>query len=218
MMNKKGYDELEELISKNLKGLQPDQFLKKASEENTIILDTRDAKDAMKSYIKGSIILPLNINYAIWAATLFKPDTKFLLVTEKGNEREAMIRLARVGYNNTIGYLNGGIDLFTGKDLTSLAPVDDYSKLNLIDVREKGEYESEGVIEKAKLVPLSTIFNNIEEIRAMKTPIGVYCKSGARSTIAGSILNKYNIRDVYANVGFKKLIEKGAKVIKYIKI
>ena len=140
---------------------------------------------------------------------------------DKGKEKEAMIRLARVGYQNTVGYLDGGFDLLTGYKnelITNLLPTGDPDKSNFVDVREIPEYEDEGIIENSNLIPLSKLKSHINEISTMRMPLGLYCKTGARSTIAGSILKKYDINNVFSLGGFKNMVEKGYKVIKYIKI
>ena len=82
------------------------------AEQSIVMLDTRTAKEFESGYIPGSICLPLSINYAIWAGTLFKPSSKFFIISSEGKEKESVIRLARIGYDNIIGVLKGGVDAY----------------------------------------------------------------------------------------------------------
>ena len=75
--------------------------------EGATILDTRSADDFEKGYIPGSINIGLNGQFAVWVGTLIDIRKKLVLITEPGKESETVLRLARVGYENVVGYLTG---------------------------------------------------------------------------------------------------------------
>jgi hydroxyacylglutathione hydrolase len=79
------------------------------AEQGILLLDTRTPKEFETGFIPGSVSLPLTMNFAIWAGTLFKPSTKFFIIASEGKEKESVIRLARIGYDNVVGVLRGGI-------------------------------------------------------------------------------------------------------------
>ena len=82
------------------------------------ILDTRTAKEFETGYIPGSICLPLTLNYAIWAGTLFNSSSKFFIIASEGKEKESVIRLARIGYDNILGVLRDGVEAYKAKGNT----------------------------------------------------------------------------------------------------
>jgi rhodanese-related sulfurtransferase len=108
------------------------------------VLDTRGAEEFDKGFVPGSINLSLTMNYAIWAGTLFPPGSKFFIIAEAGKEKEAVLRLARIGYDHCVGVLDGGIDAYkaSGKPMSStktIAAADVRSDLTIYDVRNPGE-------------------------------------------------------------------------------
>ena len=100
---------IEEVINKALVPVAKPDYAELAK-QGVMVIDTRNSVDFMSGLIPGSLNLPLTMNYAIWAGTLFSPTTKFFLVTDPGKEKESIIRLARIGYDNIVGYLDGGVD------------------------------------------------------------------------------------------------------------
>lgn len=221
------YESIYNVIEKSLKGINSEEFSNFLHSDdfksgNLVILDTRDFQIANKNFIRGSIIIPLKITYAIWTATLFNQNTKFILITDSGKERESIVRLARVGYENVIGYLEGGIEeyiKFKKEDIVSInTPSNDEIKklindntVSILDVREKGELENSGKIKNAITYPLSNLISQIEELKSLNKPIGIYCKTGGRASVAGSILVKNNIdsKNLYLLGGFDTLIGLG---------
>jgi len=116
------------------------------AEQGIVILDTRTAKEFETGFIPGSISLPLSINYAIWAGTLFVPQTKFFIIANEGKEHESVVRLARIGYDNVIGFLRGGIEGYkaNGKPLDTIKNINGAEVLpdmTIIDVRNPPELE-----------------------------------------------------------------------------
>ena len=112
-MNKIGYDDLDMVITKNLKPLISTEF-SELNKDDTVILDSRSPQDFSKGFIKGSINIGLKGQFAPWVGAILSPESPLLLIVDKGFEREAITRLARVGYENVIGFLDGGIDSYEG--------------------------------------------------------------------------------------------------------
>ena len=116
------------------------------AEQGIVILDTRTAKEFETGFIPGSISLPLSINYAIWAGTLFVPSTKFFIIANEGKEYESVVRLARIGYDTVIGFLRGGIEAYkaNGNPLDIIKNINGSEVLpdmTIIDVRNPTELE-----------------------------------------------------------------------------
>ena len=227
-MNKEGYQDIDKLLENSIKALKYDEFNKLFNSPDVITIDSRDIAISSNEFVKGSHLIPLNINYAVWCATLFNPEQKIILITNPGTEKESIVRLFRVGYNNVLGYLDGGIDKYrenNKENLVSIRKIDfdegkkmiDENKIDLVDVREVKEFENTGVIDNSKLFPLSELEKKVLMLKNLDKPLGVYCRTGARATIASSILFKNNITNFYWLGTFSGLAEKGAKIIKYIK-
>lgn len=227
-MNKEGYESVENLLNKTLKSLNFEEFESVRKQPDVVVVDSRDPSLSTRGFLRGSYLIPLNITYAIWCATLFKPEHKILFITYPGTEKESIIRLFRVGYYNILGYLEGGIDTIKEKSPENIATINkidydqakkliDENKVDLFDVREQTEFENTGVIENSKLYPLSDLEKKIEEAKKFQKPLGIYCRTGGRATIASSIFNKYNYNNFYLMGAFTGLVEKGVKVVKYLK-
>ena len=149
----------------------------------------------------GSINIGLNGKYAISAANLIDLNTKILIIADIGSERESITRLNRVGFENILGFLSGGIDSIKnntllidsidqklGKDLHSL------SNYEVIDVRNKSEFNTKHLAD-SKNFPLYDILNNKNNFNNEKKYV-IYCLSGYRSIIASSLLKKNNIKNI----------------------
>lgn len=129
--------------------LTPAQFEQKVS-EGYVILDTRNREDYFKGFVKGSYSLDLSTTFALWVGKLITPDNKFVIVCAQGKELEVITRLARIGYDNVAGFLEGGVENWknSGKNLESMKSyknqefVEIYKKdktIQVLDVREIGE-------------------------------------------------------------------------------
>lgn len=219
MMNIKGYEGIDTVLAKGKHALQVSDFEALANETGALVLDTRDAPEFSKGFIPNSINIGINGSFAPWVGTLV-PGVKqpLLLVAEPGMEEEVITRLARVGYDNTIGYLDGGFEAWkqAGKQVDSipsvtvdeLADVMEEGQAILLDVRKQSEYNSEHVA-GAENVPLDFINDSMERIPKNKTCY-VHCAGGYRSMIFASILkargfdNLVDVKD-----GFKAIKESG---------
>ncbi|WP_192821268.1 rhodanese-like domain-containing protein [Rufibacter sp. LB8] len=213
-MNKQGYDNIADVLEKGLQALSPEAFELVANETGALVLDTRNPEDFAKGFIPNAINIGIDGNFAPWVGTLI-PDIKqqILLVTEEGREEEVVTRLARVGYDYTIGYLKGGFTAWqnAGKEtdtITSISPTEfeqrykEDSTIRVIDVRKPSEYQSEHV-ETASNAPLDYLNDYLAEI-PKDEEVYLHCAGGYRSMIAGSIL-KARGYDNLVNVqeGFK---------------
>lgn len=205
-MNKKGYDEFDTVLSRGSVGLSPDEFEMVAEAEEALILDTRDKTAFKKSFIPNSIFIGLSGTFAPWVGALI-PDIKqpILIVADEGKAEEVVTRLARVGYDNSLGYLKGGIEAWknSGKELDSISyitPTDFAAKLQdkkvdtVLDVRRPGEYMAEHLV-VAQSFPLDYINNNMHKISPTETYY-LQCASGYRSVIAASILKARGFENV----------------------
>lgn len=198
LMNIKGYESIDEVLHKGTQALSPTEFEVAANETDALLLDTRDAQVFAKGFIPNSINIGIDGNFAPWAGTLI-PDIKqtILLIADEGREEEIVTRLARVGYDNTIGYLKGGFEAWknAGKETDAIESisVDELAKrmeenpdLNILDVRKKSEHFSEHVLDSENIA-LDYINEHIAEVNKDKTYY-VHCAGGYRSMIFNSIL------------------------------
>ena len=153
LLNKTGYSDLDQVLDSGNIPLSVDLFEELAENNNTLILDVRTQQEFVKNHIPGSIFIGLNGGFAPWVGTLIKDITQpILLVVPEGKSEEAVTRLARVGYDNTIGYLDGGIESWinAGKKRDQITSItanefEQHTKnetINVLDVRKYGEYQS----------------------------------------------------------------------------
>lgn len=228
IMNIKGYDSIDNVLERGRHALSPAAFEAAANETGALILDTRDAQTFAKAFIPNSINIGIDGSFAPWVGTLI-PDVKqeILIVAEPGREEEVVTRLARVGYDYCIGYLDGGIDawLKAGMETDSIRSVDAEEvsiilgrdpHARVLDVRKKSEFDSEHVVD-AENAPLDFINESMAQIDRKKTYY-VHCAGGYRSMVFVSILRARgfdNLVDVAG--GFKALKESGFfKVTDYV--
>ncbi|MFN3849719.1 MAG: MBL fold metallo-hydrolase [Spirosomataceae bacterium] len=199
IMNIIGYESLDTVMERGKKALSPIEFEVAANETEALILDSRKAGEFAKGFIPNSINIGLDSNFAMWVGDLI-PDIKqeILLVTDEGKEEETITRLARVGYDFTIGFLEGGFEAWkaAGKDYETVDRIsaEEFAKRFkaenplVFDVRKKSEFDSEH-IEGAINIPLNAINNHLAEIPKDK-PFILHCAGGYRSMIAASILKQ----------------------------
>lgn len=226
-MNKKGYSSIDDVLRKGTTALSPAAFEAAANETSAIILDTRDAQSFARAFIPNSINIGIDGGFAPWVGALI-PDVQqpILLVTDNGREEEVVTRLARVGYDNTLGFLQGGIQswMADGGELDQIQSVsaeemaESFSKggFEILDVRKNSEYLSEHLLE-ATNAPLDYINESMLMVDKNKTYF-VHCAGGYRSMIFASILRARgydNLIDVQG--GFKAIKESGKmKVSEYV--
>lgn len=193
MMNKMGYETIDAVISRGNNALSNIEF-NEAVENGALILDVRNQEDFIKGFIPNSMFIGLNGTFAMWVGALVEDiNQEIVLIAPEGKEEEAVLRLARVGYDNTLGYLKGGVQAFEGK-LTTIDTISTsefegiYKDSNVVDVRKPGEFSAEHVAD-AKSFPLDFINEHLNDLDK-NTPYHVHCAGGYRSVIAISILMK----------------------------
>jgi len=218
VMNKEGYESIDEVLDRGLQALSPDGFEAAANETGALILDTRHQDEFAKGFIPNSIFIGIDGNFAPWVGALITDiKQQLLIVAEEGKEEEVVTRLARVGYDNAIGFLKGGFKAWKkeGKEvdsLESISPEEFASTYKaksplVIDVRKPGEYDAEHV-DKAINIPLDYINEHMAEFTHDQDQY-IHCAGGYRSMIASSILKARGF-DNLVNIeeGFKGISEK----------
>lgn len=217
-INKEGYESLDAVVEQSLKPLSIAE-IKKAVEDHELLLDTRNAEVFTLGFIPGSVFIGLEGRFAEWAGSLLPFDKPIILVTEPGMEKETIIRLARVGFSNVKGYVDGGFeawrsageetDMIINIEADELAmdiPFDD--KLVVLDVRKPTEF-AEGHVKDALNIPVNDLTDplNIASLEEDQN-IYVHCQGGYRSMIATSLLKRegiHNLRNIVG--GFNKIKE-----------
>ncbi len=199
LMNIKGYESLDTVMERGKKALPVEAFEMVANESRALLLDTRNASEFRKGFIPNSINIGLEGNFAQWVGEMI-PDInqEILLITDPGKEEEAITRLSRVGYDHTLGYLEGGFETWSkaGKEIDTIRRIkaDEFAAMFrkgdviAFDVRKKSEYEAEHLI-GAENIPLNRINDHLAQFPKDK-PFVVFCAGGYRSMIAASILKQ----------------------------
>lgn len=220
MMNIKGYESIDTVLERGNAALDPDAFEAAANETGAVMLDTRDARVFAQGFIPNSINIGIDGSFAPWVGAMI-PDIKqkILVIADEGREEEVVTRLARVGYDYTIGHLNGGVQAWkkAGKEtdqIASVTAIEMAERLKqapsptVLDVRKASEHFSEHVIGSVN-IPLDYLNDHLAEISKDKTYL-VHCAGGYRSMIFNSILKSRgydNLIDVQG--GFKAIKESG---------
>jgi hydroxyacylglutathione hydrolase len=217
-INKQGYESLDAVLQKGLEPLSV-QAIKDRLERDAILLDTRQPQVFTTGFVPGSINIGLDGRFAEWAGQLIPFRTPIVLVANAGEEKESLVRLARVGFSDFAGYLDGGfeawekageeIDMIIDVEADELAmdiPFDE--KLLVLDVRKPAEYAN-GHVKDALNIPLNELTDNMN-IASIEDDQNVYihCGSGYRSVIAASLLKRqgmHNLRNVLG--GWDKIKE-----------
>ncbi len=227
LMNIKGYDSIDTVMERGQHAMTAQEFDAAANETGAIVLDTRHESKFVKEHIPNSIFIGLDGTFAPWVGTMM-PDIKqeILLVAEPGHEAEAITRLARVGYDFCIGYLKGGLDSWKNAgfetatiesvQVSQLVEKAKDAAINILDVRRKGEYDSEHVVD-AQNAPLDYINESMLKVDKNKKYF-VHCASGYRSVIFASVLMARGYNNlVNVEGGFKAIKESGAfKLTDYV--
>ena len=208
-MNKTGYDSIDEVISRGTQALSLDAF-KDEIANGALILDVRSQAEFINGFIPGSLFIGLNGQFAMWVGAIIQDiKQRIVLITPEGKEEETVTRLARVGYDHTVGYLKGGVAAWDGKLTTitsvSAEEVAQTEGCTIVDVRKPGEYQSEHV-ENAIFYPLDYMNDELNKLDK-NTTYHVHCAGGYRSVIAISLLmrNGYtNLIDIAGGYGSLK--------------
>jgi len=221
LMNIKGYESFDDVMKRGTQALSPRAFDAAANETEALVLDTREAQKFSEGFVPNSINIGIDGNFAPWVGALI-PDIKqqILLVTDPGREEEVVTRLARVGYDYCIGYLDGGFEAWknAGKEVDTIKRVSaeqlaDIMKANpnapVFDVRKQSEYLSEHV-EGVENAPLDVINESMQSI-PKNEPVYIHCAAGYRSMIFASILRARGYDNLVDVVGGFKAIKDSAK-------
>ncbi len=226
MLNKTGADSLDDVMATGNIALDVDTFEAMANHEGALVLDTRNETNFVQGFVPNSIFIGVDGSFAPWVGALITDlNQPIILVVDEGREEEVITRLSRVGYDNTLGYLKGGIAAWkaAGKEIDTITSVGpdvlkgklETEEINVLDVRKPGEYLAEH-IEKAKNTPLD--FINTEMNRINKdTEYYIHCAGGYRSVIFSSILKSRGF-DKVINVagGFNAIVKEGIPVTDFV--
>lgn len=228
LMNLKGgLPSIDEVIAKGKRPLNAKEFQTAWEAMEALVLDTRSKEAFVAAHIPGSIYIGLDDNFAPWAGTLITNlKQPILFIADDGREEEVVIRLSRVGYDNTVGYLNGGITAWeaagfavdsineiNAEAFASLYVMND-EPIHLLDARRKSEYDSEHLV-GAENFPLDFVNQQMSQLDRNKKYY-IHCAGGYRSVIMASILksrgydNLINIRG-----GYKVLSQTGLRKTSY---
>ena len=201
-LNKLGYNPENESIDKANIALSVEEFKTKSTQAGVIILDVRSAADFVKGFIPNSIFIGIDGGFAPWVGTIIKQvATPILLVCDKGRLEEVATRLSRVGFDNVLGHLNGGVQVWKKNDLATISSIsanafDEIYQadnvIDIIDVRKEAEYKNRHII-SAVFNPLSDLENDKLNSTAENF---VHCAGGYRSVIACSLLKREGIHNV----------------------
>ena len=205
MMNKSGYANIDEIISKGNSPLSPSDFENVANESRAIILDVRHEKEFIQGHIPQSIFIGIDGSFAPWVGAVIKDvNQPILIVGEEDRINEVITRLSRVGFDNTLGYLKGGFKAWEkeGKEMDTVRSVptsqfETEHKTNhnpIFDVRKKGEWDTSH-IKDAHHVCLSMLNEELAQF-PKEDDFYVHCAGGYRSVIASSILKKRGYHNV----------------------
>ncbi|WP_461090151.1 MBL fold metallo-hydrolase [Spirosoma gilvum] len=221
LMNKQGYESIDAVLDRGTQPLSPEAFEAAANETGAVVLDVRSAQVFAKGFIPNSINIGLGGQFAPWVGALI-PDVRqeLLLVCETGTEQEALTRLARVGYDQVLGYLAGGFENWaaSGKEVDTITSISadeladrlEQSPIPVIDVRKPGEFTAEH-IDGAKNVPLDYISENMAEF-PKNEPFYIHCAGGYRSMMAASILKSRGYDNVIDVAGGFGAIQKAGRI------
>ena len=201
-LNKLGYNPENESIDKANIALSVEEFKTKSTQAGVIILDVRSAADFVKGFIPNSIFIGIDGGFAPWVGTIIKQvATPILLVCDKGRLEEVATRLSRVGFDNVLGHLNGGVQVWEQDDLATITSISANAfdeiyqadnMIDIIDVRKETEYKNRHII-SAVFNPLSDLENDQLNSTAENF---VHCAGGYRSVIACSLLKREGIHNV----------------------
>lgn len=225
-LNKEGYEDIAKVLEKGGNALTPDAFEAAANETGAVVLDVRHERDFANAHIPRSIFIGIDGGFAPWVGALIQDISRpILLVAPEGKLKETITRLSRVGFDNVIGYLEGGFNAWVeaGKATDSVETIsaDDFAtlqkanQLSVIDVRKSSEYLSEHVMD-ATNAPLDEINIHLAQFKENEKNY-VHCAGGYRSMIANSILKARGIHNaVDVRGGFDAIKNADVKVSEFV--
>ena len=209
-LNKEGYQNIDKVLKSGMRALSPKEFELLANRSKALILDVRTPQDFAQAHIPNSIFIGLDGNFAPWVGELIVDiQQAILLIVPEGREEEAVTRLARVGFDNTLGYLLGGIESWKKEgrktdvvqsisaselEMAYKSDEENIDEENIFDVRKKSEY-SLSHIERSKNTPLNELNDHLSKY-SKKNMLYIHCAGGYRSMIASSILKSRGIHNI----------------------
>lgn len=220
-INIQGYESIDKVLEKGNKALTVKEFEDVANQTHALLLDTRDPQTFAQGFIPNSINIGIDGSFAVWVGTLIlNINQEILIIADSGREEEVATRLARVGYDNILGHLQGGFEAWkkNQKEMDTIPSIDvlqfaeEISKNNtkVLDVRKVSEYDS-GHLVKAENVPLDYINENINSL-SKDTPYFIHCAGGYRSMIFASILKARGYEHVTDIKGGYKEIKQSSQL------
>src|SRR5450432_149510 len=226
-INKEGYESLDEVMVNALKPLTIKAFKDFIRDDDSICLDTRVSNEFAEGFVPGSINIGLDGRFAEWAGSLLPFDKPFVLVTEPGKEKETVVRLARVGFAQMSGFLEGGFEAWKNSgepiDIVVNIDADEFAmdlpfdpKLKVVDVRRETEF-ADGHVAGARNIPLETLTDPGTMAEFGDTDnIYIHCAGGYRSSIAASLFKRQGIHNLHNITGGWDEIKKleGLEIVK----
>ncbi len=227
LMNIKGYESFDNVKQKGTRALNAKEFEVAANETKAVIIDTRDAQLFAKGFIPNSINIGIDGSFATWVGTLIPSvQQELLIVADEGREEEVITRLARVGYDNSLGFLKGGFKAWedSGKETDEIISVSvdelkeimNTENITILDVRKASEHYSEHIIDSMN-APLDSINDSMTMVDKNKTYY-VHCAGGYRSMVFVSILRARGYRNLIdVKGGFTEIKNSGKfKITDYV--
>jgi len=222
-LNKEGYESLDKILNKSINELTVIDFKKNINVNGSLMLDVRSIEEFARAHIPGSIFIGLDGSFAPWVGELIKDVSHpIVLISPLGREEEAITRLSRLGFDNSKGYLKGGINAWidSGNEVDSVESINknEFEKLfskgniKIFDVRNESEFNSEHVVGACN-IPLNKLNANLEKINSNSVNY-IHCAGGYRSMIASSILkargihNFIDIKGGYSAISDSSIINK----------
>ncbi|MGB0487420.1 MAG: MBL fold metallo-hydrolase [Flavobacteriaceae bacterium] len=222
-LNKEGYEPLDKILSRSINELTVIDFKKNVNVKGSLMIDIRSIEEFAKAHIPGSIFIGLDGGFAPWVGELIKDVSHpIVLISPVGREEEAITRLSRLGFDNSKGYLKGGINAWidSGNEVDSVESINknEFEKLfsegniKIFDVRNESEFNSEHVVGACN-IPLNKLNANLEKINSNSVNY-IHCAGGYRSMIASSILkargihNFIDIKGGYSAISDSSIINK----------
>lgn len=201
VLNTQAHPSLEASLEQQLRPLDA-AALEAAAARGAVVLDTRPAVEHANAHWRGALNIPLEGAFATWCGTMLRPEEEIVIIANPGREREAGVRLGRIGFDRIAGYLQGGMQALAGREdlleghlrLSPDALEREQSAVTVLDVRTPTE-RAAGTIAGSLHIPLSQLTARRSEV-PLDQPIAVYCQSGYRSSIAASLLQRWGAAEV----------------------